>query len=158
MNALLAAASGALFALGLALSGMSSPARVIAFLDVLGEWDPQLAFVMGGAVLTYGALYRLIRARCAQPLLDARYHVPTGRKLDARLVLGAAVFGVGWGLIGLCPGPALVSAGAGKPLSLAFVLAMAVGALMVELPRRRAQARLEAMDAAGPSPQPRDDA
>jgi uncharacterized membrane protein YedE/YeeE len=120
---------------------MTSPARVIGFLDVFGEWDPQLAFVMGGAVLTYASLYRFIRTRFPRPLLDAHYHVPGKARLDGRLVTGAVLFGVGWGLLGLCPGPALVAAGAGKEGALVFTLAMAAGMLGVELwQRRRARA------------------
>ncbi|HEX5658808.1 MAG TPA: YeeE/YedE family protein [Polyangiales bacterium] len=136
MRALAAALAGLLFAAGLALSGMTSPARVIGFLDVLGRWDPQLVFVMGGAVVTYAVLYRLIRKRSPQPLLDTRYHVPDNGKPDRKLVFGAALFGVGWGLMGLCPGPALVSAGAGTPEALAFVGAMAIGMLLVSLRAR----------------------
>ncbi|MET0282843.1 MAG: DUF6691 family protein, partial [Polyangiales bacterium] len=89
MNALLAALSGLLFAAGLALSGMTSPARVIGFLDVLGDWDPQLMFVMGGALGTYAVLYRLVRAKAPRPLVDSDYHVPEARKVDAKLIGGA---------------------------------------------------------------------
>jgi uncharacterized membrane protein YedE/YeeE len=133
MNALAAAAAGLLFAVGLVLGGMTSPSRVIGFLDVLGDWDPQLLFVMGGAVGTYALLYRLIRSRFPQPVLDARYHVPEQREPDLRLVLGAMVFGVGWGMMGLCPGPALVVVGSGALEALVFVPAMAVGMVLVEL-------------------------
>jgi hypothetical protein len=137
MNALLAGLSGLLFAAGLTLSGMTSPARVIGFLDVLGDWDPQLAFVMGGAVGSYAVLYRVIRRRFEHPLLDVRYHVPTLRRPDLRLVLGAALFGVGWGLMGLCPGPALVSLGAGKREAVAFAIAMAAGMVVAGIALRK---------------------
>ncbi|MET0287725.1 MAG: DUF6691 family protein, partial [Polyangiales bacterium] len=98
--------------------------------------DPQLMFVMGGALGTYALLYRVVRAKAPRPLLDDAYHVPSGRQLDARLIGGAAVFGVGWGLMGLCPGPALVSAGAGNLEALAFVAAMAVAMVIVNLRAR----------------------
>jgi uncharacterized protein len=136
MNALAAAVAGLLFATGLAMSGMTSPARVLGFLDVRGDWDPQLVFVMCGAVVSYAVLYWLIRRNYPRPLLDTHYHVPELGKPDRKLVLGAALFGVGWGLMGLCPGPALVSAGAGKLEALGFVGAMALGMLLVNLRAR----------------------
>jgi uncharacterized protein len=137
MNNIMAAASGLLFALGLALSGMTSPRRIIGFLDVLGDWDPRLAFVMGGAVGTYAVLHQLIRRRFPKPLLAPRYQVPGQRRPDARLVAGAALFGVGWGMLGLCPGPALVSLGAGEHEALVFTGAMAAGMLLASLWLRR---------------------
>ena len=100
--------AGLVFAFGLALGGMTDPNKVIAFLDVAGDWDPSLAFVMGGAILVYAPLYRLV-VRRARPVFDARFHLPTRRDIEPRLVVGAARFGVGWGLGGFCPGPALVS-------------------------------------------------
>ena len=122
----LAAFAGALFAVGLVVGGMTIPAKVTGFLDVGGAWDPQLAFVMAGAVAVYAACLRIIRRRAA-PLLDARFHWPAARTIDARLVGGAAVFGVGWGLSGYCPGPALASLGAGSSSVLVFVVAMIGG-------------------------------
>jgi uncharacterized protein len=118
--------SGLVFALGLALAGMTDPMKVIGFLDVAGAWDPSLAFVMGGAVLVYALLSRLITRRDA-PLLDARFFLPTGRDIDARLVAGAALFGVGWGLGGYCPGPALVSTMSFGTSALVFTAAMLTG-------------------------------
>ncbi len=135
---MIAALAGFLFAAGLALSGMTSPARVIGFLDVAGAWDPQLMFVMGGALASYALLYRWVRRRFAHPLLEAGFHVPDGSKLDPRLVLGAALFGVGWGLMGLCPGPALVAVGAGKLEALAFAVAMAAGMVLANTVARDA--------------------
>lgn len=120
--------SGALFAAGLTLSGMTQPARVQGFLDVLGDWDPTLALVMAAALLTHAPLYRLIR-RLPHPLWDLRFHVPTRRDLDRRLIAGAALFGVGWGLAGYCPGPALVSLGTGLA-PVVFVAAMIAGMLL----------------------------
>ena len=120
---LVAALAGVLFALGLALSGMTDPARVTGFLDVGGAWDPTLAFVMGGAILAHAPLVRLIRRRSA-PLFDTGFHWPRPSRIDLLLVAGAAVFGIGWGLSGYCPGPALVSLGAGARGVVVFVAAM----------------------------------
>lgn len=97
---------GALFGLGLVVSGMANPARVLAFLDVSDAWDPSLALVMLGALIPSGAAYLWIRAR-RTPLLAVSLHIPTHRIIDRRLVIGAAIFGLGWGLAGLCPGPAI---------------------------------------------------
>ena len=124
---LLAGLAGALFGAGLLVSGMTQPARVIGFLDVAGPWDPGLAFVMGGAVLIYAAALRWIRRRRPAPWFDVKFHLPERRDLDAPLILGAALFGIGWGLGGLCPGPAIVSAASGSLPGLAFVAAMLAG-------------------------------
>lgn len=118
--------SGALFGAGLVISGMTDPAKVIGFLDVSRHWDPSLAFVMAGAVAVYAIAYRVIARRRA-PWFDAAFHVPSRRDLDARLLGGAAIFGIGWGLAGLCPGPALVDAAAGSLQAIAFVAALLVG-------------------------------
>jgi uncharacterized membrane protein YedE/YeeE len=120
--------AGALFAIGLAVSGMTDPAKVTAFLDVTGAWDPSLAFVMAAAIGVHLPLVRLARQRRA-PLFDTKFHWPTNHGIDARLILGSAIFGVGWGLSGYCPGPALTSLVAGLPPLLAFVGAMLVGLL-----------------------------
>ncbi len=121
----IAAVAGVLFALGLLLAGMTQPTKVIGFLDITGDWDPSLAFVMMGAIGVHLIAYWLIRGRAA-PLFDAKFHLPTRRDLDRRLIAGAAIFGVGWGLAGYCPGPAVVSVAAGGP-TLAFFAAMLVG-------------------------------
>jgi uncharacterized membrane protein YedE/YeeE len=120
--------AGALFAIGLAVSGMTDPAKVTAFLDVTGAWDPSLAFVLAAAIAVHLPLVRLARQRKA-PLFDTKFHWPTNHGIDARLILGSAIFGVGWGLSGYCPGPALTSLVAGLPPLLAFVGAMLVGLL-----------------------------
>lgn len=125
-------AAGGLFGVGLALSGMTRPQKVLGFLDVTGAWDASLAFVMAGAVTVYALAYRLIRTRRA-PLFEPEFHVPAQRPVDAPLLLGAAVFGVGWGLGGFCPGPALVSLGAAAPYALAFTAAMTAGLLLQRL-------------------------
>jgi uncharacterized membrane protein YedE/YeeE len=126
LSLLLAAAAGALFGAGLLVSSMTRPASVLRFLDVTRRWDPSLAFVMGGAVLVYAAAYRLIRRRRA-PWLELHFHLPTREDIDAPLVLGAALFGGGWGFAGLCPGPAFVDAAAGSLSAVAFVAAMLAG-------------------------------
>jgi uncharacterized protein len=118
--------AGALFGIGLAVSGMTKPAKVVGFLDVLGAWDASLAFVILGAVAVHLVAYRLIRRR-QSPLFDRRFHIPTRRDIDARLVLGAAIFGVGWALAGYCPGPGLVGAAGGTLTALVFVAAMTAG-------------------------------
>lgn len=121
-----AALAGALFGAGLVISGMTEPARIIGFLDPLGGWDPSLAFVMAGAVAVYALAYAVIRRR-ARPWFDAQFHVPVRADIDAPLVAGAAVFGIGWGLGGLCPGPGIVAAAGGSSSALVFVLAMLAG-------------------------------
>jgi uncharacterized membrane protein YedE/YeeE len=131
----LAVLAGALFALGLALGGMTIPARVTGFLAVGGTWDPSLAFVMIGAIAVYAPLLRLIRRRGA-PLLAERFHWPAATAIDARLIAGAAIFGVGWGLSGYCPGPALASLAAGGAPVAVFVAAMLAG---IALGRRLAR-------------------
>lgn len=134
--------AGLLFGLGLVASGMADPAKVLNFLDVAGTWDPSLAFVLAGATGTTLVGYRLVLGR-GRPLLAPAFQLPTATRIDARLLTGAAVFGVGWGLAGLCPGPAVASLALAAPGTLAFVPAMLVGI---------AAARALA---AGPSPHPK---
>ncbi len=122
--------AGALFGLGLSVSQMVNPAKVLNFLDVAGQWDPTLAFVMGGAVLVTVPAFRWVLRR-ANPLLDAHFHLPTRQDIDIRLVAGAALFGVGWGVGGLCPGPAVVALLSALPSVFAFVLAMLLGSWLV---------------------------
>jgi uncharacterized protein len=119
--------SGVVFATGLCLSGMTQPSKVTGFLDVTGAWDPSLAFVMVGAIAVTAVGFRL-SARRAAPFPDDRFHVPPARSaLDWRVIAGAAIFGLGWGLSGLCPGPAIVSLVSGQRGALVFVTAMIVG-------------------------------
>jgi hypothetical protein len=127
--------SGGLFAAGLALAGMTRPSKVLGFLDVAGAWDASLAFVMLGAVAVYFVAYRLIRRRRA-PLLDGMFHIPTRHDVDLPLLGGAALFGIGWGLAGYCPGPALVAMGGGALDAAVLVGGMAVGILVVRLKGR----------------------
>ena len=126
MQPLLGLVSGFLFAVGLGISGMTRPTKVLGFLDVSGVWDPSLAFVMGGALVVYAIAWRIARPPRA-PWLGGVYPSPPATILDARLLGGAAVFGVGWGLSGFCPGPALVSLATGMWESLVFCGAMALG-------------------------------
>ena len=127
---LVALSSGLLFAVGLALSGMTRPSRVRAFLDIAGDWDPGLALVMAGAIAVYAVAYRASR-RMRGPLLADAFAVPSATRVDLRLVLGAIVFGAGWGLAGYCPGPALTSIGAGAAAPAWFVAAMLAGMVLV---------------------------
>lgn len=123
-----ALAVGLLFAIGLALAGMTQPRKIIAFLDPW-NWDPSLLFVMVGALAVHAAAYPLVRRR-ASPLLDPEWHVPTRRDLTARLTLGSAIFGIGWGLGGFCPGPGLASVASADARALIFVGAMVAGMLL----------------------------
>ncbi len=118
--------AGALFGLGLAVSGMVDPAKVIGFLDVAGDWDPTLAFVMGGALLVTIPAFRLIFKR-PRPVLVDEFELPTKKGLDTRLLEGSALFGVGWGLSGFCPGPAVTALATGLTPVFAFVVAMIAG-------------------------------
>lgn len=115
--------AGLLFGAGLVVSGMTEPAKVRGFLDFTGHWDPTLAFVMAGAIAVHLLAYRLIRGRRA-PILGGSFQLPTRRDIDAKLLAGAAIFGVGWGLGGYCPGPAVTSLTTGAPAVLVFVAAM----------------------------------
>ncbi len=117
---------GLLFGFGLILSGMTDPGKVIGFLDLSGAWDPSLAFVMGGAILVGLVAFRLARQR-TENFLGGAMRLPTANDINARLVVGSLVFGAGWGLAGFCPGPALVSLGAGHDKAVVFVLAMIAG-------------------------------
>ncbi len=126
MVALIAFASGLVFGLGLIISGMANPAKVLGFLDLAGAWDPSLAFVMGGAVLVTAAGFALLRRRRAS-LSGEPMRWPTATRVDLRLAVGSVAFGAGWGLAGFCPGPALVAAAAGVTEALIFVAAMVAG-------------------------------
>ncbi|HUK41337.1 MAG TPA: YeeE/YedE family protein [Candidatus Acidoferrales bacterium] len=117
---------GIIFGLGLAVSEMTNPARIIGFLDVTGRWDPTLLFVMGGALLVAAVLFPLILRR-PRPVLADRFSLPTKTKIDTRLVIGAIIFGIGWGLAGFCPGPALAALASGSSSVFWFVAAMLVG-------------------------------
>ena len=126
MKTVAALASGLIFGLGLAMSGMLDPARSSGFLDFAGAWDPSLAFVLGGAVFVSMAGTRLA-GRMPRPALAAKFDIPASRRIDGRLIAGSALFGTGWGLAGFCPGPALATVPLGVPMALVFVAAMLVG-------------------------------
>jgi uncharacterized membrane protein YedE/YeeE len=117
---------GAIFGLGLAISQMTNPARVIGFLDVAGPWDPTLIFVMSGALLLTATIFPLVLRRRG-PLLAERFSLPVKLEIDRPLLLGAIIFGVGWGLAGFCPGPALAALASGSPYVALFVVAMIAG-------------------------------
>jgi hypothetical protein len=118
--------SGTLFGAGLAWAGMTNPARVLGFLDITGNWDPTLMLVMVGALAISGPLFPLVLRR-PRPVLAALFNLPSKRDLDGRLLIGAIVFGIGWGLAGLCPGPAIAGLITGSPAILLFLAAMLAG-------------------------------
>lgn len=126
MPSIISLISGVLFGIGLVISGMSNPAKVLNFLDVFGTWDPSLAFVMAGALIVTGIGYRL-SWRQSKPMLADKFDLPLSQHIDARLLTGAAAFGIGWGLSGFCPGPAVTSLALLAPGTLAFVPAMLAG-------------------------------
>lgn len=132
MTAIVALLLGLVFGAGLIVSGMTDPAKVIGFLDIAGAWDPTLAFVMGGAVVAAAPFFALARRR-GTPLLGGRLDVPASARIDARLAMGAAFFGVGWGISGLCPGPAIVNVGSAPFAILPFVIALAAGLVVARL-------------------------
>ena len=136
MKLLTALLAGLLFGLGLILSGMSNPSKVLGFLDLAGSWDPSLAFVMGGAVLVGSAVFPFASKR-KQSILGEAMRLPTATQIDRRLMLGGLTFGIGWGLAGYCPGPALASLAQGGIKPLVFVVAMLVGMGLFEVLERR---------------------
>lgn len=126
MNTVIAFIVGLIFGIGLLVSGMANPAKVLGFLDLLGPWDPSLALVMVGAISVSAGAFFWVRQR-GHTLLNTPLHLPMKRELDRRLMVGSVVFGVGWGLAGFCPGPALVAMSLGEPKAWAFVAAMLAG-------------------------------
>jgi uncharacterized membrane protein YedE/YeeE len=130
LRLLVALLAGTIFGFGLALSGMMNPARIAGFLDVAsGRWDPSLMFVLGGAVIV-AVPGVLLQRKMAKPVLDDRFHLPEKTGIDARLVIGSAIFGIGWGLAGFCPGPALSVLTTGLAPVALFVCAMAAGMIL----------------------------
>lgn len=123
---------GLLFGLGLILSGMTDPSKVIGFLDVTGTWDPSLTFVLGGAILVGSGGFAIAKKR-QRSLLGAPMQLPSATELDKRLLLGSLAFGIGWGIAGFCPGPAVVSAASGQPKAWIFVAAMLTGMALYSL-------------------------
>ena len=139
MQLIVAFITGLVFGMGLILSGMTDPSKIFDFLDLAGHWDPSLAFVMGGAILVGAIAFRFAKGRAKSVLGDVM-RVPTAAQIDRRLVLGGLLFGIGWGLAGYCPGPALVSLAQGGTKPLIFVAAMLAGMALYEILDRRAQA------------------
>lgn len=123
--------SGLVFGFGLVISGMTQPAKILGFLDIFGVWDPTLAFVMGAALAVSLPGFYFARRR-ERPLLTARFRWPTRSEINAPLIAGAALFGIGWGLVGLCPGPAIVNLATFLPQILVFVVAMGAGMLALD--------------------------
>nr|WP_187358832.1 YeeE/YedE family protein [Pseudoduganella aquatica] len=136
VNILMALLVGLLFGIGLIVSGMTNPAKVTGFLDLAGRWDPSLAFVMGGAIGVGLVAFRLAGKR-SKSLLDQPMRLPTASMIDRRLVIGSLAFGVGWGLAGYCPGPALASLASGGAKPLIFTAAMLAGMAIFELVERK---------------------
>lgn len=134
MRIVFALIAGLVFGTGIALAGMISPAKVLNFFDLAGHWDPSLAFVMGGAVVVTFIGYRLAWRR-QKPLLDTRFHLPVSNSIDRSLIAGSAIFGVGWGIAGFCPGGAIPAVGLGQPDALLFVGSMIVGILVARAAR-----------------------
>lgn len=132
MTILTALLSGLVFGFGLILSGMANPAKVIGFLDLAGQWDPSLAFVMAGAIAV-GAVAFFMAGKRTLSFLGGTMHLPTARDIDRRLVAGSLLFGIGWGLGGFCPGPGLVALGMGEMKALVFVSAMIAGMVIFEI-------------------------
>ena len=129
---------GLIFGLGLIIAGMTDPGKVIGFLDLFGAWDPSLALVMGGAIFVGLFAFALAKKRTTS-LLGGAMHLPKSNDIDKRLVIGSLIFGAGWGLAGFCPGPALVSLGAGEPKAAVFVIAMILGMLVFSFFEGRTQ-------------------
>jgi len=154
MNAISAFVVGLIFGTGLIISGMTDPSKIIGFLDVAGAWDPSLAFVMGGAVLVGFIAFRFARRRTVS-FLGGAMHLPNARQIDRPLILGSLAFGVGWGLAGYCPGPAVVAFGSGQDKAVVFLVAMIAGMALYEAAdrlfhaRRRRRTPRELSDVAG---------
>lgn len=129
--------AGAIFGLGIALSGMGNPAKVQNFFDIFGTWDPSLAFVMGGALIVTFIGYRVVFGARSAPLFDPKFHLPTAQGLDAKLIGGSALFGIGWGISGFCPGGAIPAMGFAPWPTALFLGAMALGMVIANLLQSR---------------------
>lgn len=128
--------TGLIFGLGISISGMANPAKVMNFFDVAGSWDPSLAFVMAGALLVAGIGYRIVFRRTT-PLMDSMFHVPQNRQIDKRLLGGSAIFGIGWGITGFCPGAAIPVIGTGNSDVLLFMIALMGGIFAAKALQKR---------------------
>ncbi len=140
MKLVIAYIVGLIFGLGISISGMGNAAKVLNFFDIAGSWDPSLIFVMGGALVTTFLGYRIVLKR-PHPILDQRFHLPTRKDLDGRLIGGSIVFGIGWGIAGFCPGGALPMIGSFRPEVLLFVGALVLGILIAKWTQSRQSAR-----------------
>jgi uncharacterized membrane protein YedE/YeeE len=129
MRVLSAFVTGLMFGLGLAISGMTQPGKVIGFLDLTGAWDPSLAFVMGGALAVFGPTYFFVKKRREKPVLGLKFDMPTKTQITPRLVVGASIFGAGWGLVGFCPGTAITTLPTGSAPVLTVVAGVFIGIL-----------------------------
>ena len=129
---------GSIFGLGIAISGMANPAKVLNFFDVAGTWDPSLLFVMGGALLVTAIGYRIVFAARKQPIFEARYSLPGTTGIDAQLVGGSAIFGIGWGISGFCPGGAIPALGLGHAETPIFIASMIAGIVVARALKDRA--------------------
>ncbi|WP_292286506.1 DUF6691 family protein [Marivita sp.] len=134
---------GVIFGVGISISGMANPAKVINFFDIAGIWDPSLIFVMGGALVTTFIGYKLVFGRAA-PVFEDSFNVPTSRTIDARLIGGSAIFGIGWGISGFCPGGALPALGTGRWEVFAFTAALVVGIFLAKFAQSLAAPRAQA--------------
>lgn len=132
MNKIFSLISGIIFGLGLTISSMTNPAKVIGFLDITGNWDPSLMFVMIGAILICSPVFYILRNN-NKPLFALRFEIPKINKIDSQLIFGSALFGVGWGTVGFCPGPAISSLALLNPLSILFVISMVVGFYLTKI-------------------------
>lgn len=142
MKLLAALCCGIAFGAGLTLAGMTDPARVIGFLDFYGEWDPSLAFVMASALAVALPTFQWARAR-RRPMLEPRFHHPERERVDDELIRGAVVFGIGWGVAGLCPGPAIAGLASGEAQLIGFVLAMLAGMAARDYMQKSSRAEVE---------------
>jgi hypothetical protein len=140
MNRILSAlVAGLIFGLGIAVSGMGNPFKVLNFFDLFGTWDPSLAFVMGGALITTAIGYRVIFGRSKAPLFDAMFHLPASKTIDAKLIGGSTLFGVGWGIAGFCPGGAIPALGFAPWPTALFLISMGAGILLARWLQTRPQ-------------------
>ena len=124
---------GMIFGLGIAISGMANPAKVLNFFDLAGTWDPSLIFVMGGALITTAIGYQIVFKTRTSPLMDIAYMLPSSKDIDTRLVVGSATFGVGWGIAGFCPGGAIPAIGLGYSETIMFMFALIAGVFIARL-------------------------
>ena len=130
MKLFIALFSGILFGFGLIVSQMVNPNKILNFLDITGDWDPSLAFVMGSALLLFIPVYRILKKKLKQPLFARGFSLPANTLIDRHLIIGAGLFGIGWGISGICPGPALVNITGGDTKIVVFIIAMMLGMYM----------------------------